>query len=171
MLSRDPTDALIRALIATGRAATPAEVAAIVARMASAPFDGRELPVPPDQRGLIADGRPLGTRADSLRQHLARRIVIDQQWTSETTTADYLADLRAAILVPGALLAVYSRRGGMIAAILADTAAAVPVAGLGPGWLPAMLIVYSVDRGVLITGYQCTSLATTGIPQEVRWLT
>ncbi len=36
--------------------------------------------------------------------------------------------------------------------------------------LPEILVVYSADRGMIITGYQLSSLSQTGIPAEARWL-
>jgi hypothetical protein len=35
---------------------------------------------------------------------------------------------------------------------------------------PNLLVVYSADRGVLITGYQFSSLAHVRLPGEVVWL-
>ncbi len=37
-------------------------------------------------------------------------------------------------------------------------------------FLPELLVIYSADRGILVTGYQCSSLATAAIPKEALWL-
>ena len=78
-VSGHPADRLIRDLIRTGRAATGEEVARIIERMASAPFDPRSVPVGVRQRGLAYQGITLGERADSLTYHLAQRVLQDKQ--------------------------------------------------------------------------------------------
>ncbi len=35
-----------------------------------------------------------------------------------------------------------------------------------PDSLPMVLVVYSADRGIILSGYQVSSLDRTGIPQE-----
>ena len=70
MQGEHPADRLIREMIATRRRATPEEVAAIVARMANAPFDRRIVPVRVVERGVAYQGHSLGAREDSLRYHL-----------------------------------------------------------------------------------------------------
>ena len=170
MSSQHPDDVLIRELIATRRAATAGEVATIVARMASAPFDGRFVAVLPEHQHLVYADYRLGWRVDSIRYHLARRIAIDGQWAKRTTTEQYLNDLRAAMLAAAARLTIYFRRGGFIAATLTATTLVIPQERLGVDFLPELLVVYSVDRGTLVTGYQCSSLATTAIPEEALWL-
>jgi hypothetical protein len=170
VLSHDPADQLILELIATRRPATAEERAAIVARMASVPFDERDVAVSPEHRLFTYANRQLGPRASSVVYHLVKRVIVDRQWAAAMTTAEYLTDLRSAILSPRARLAIYSRRGGTIAATLTATTLVIPEARLGQDSLDELLVVYSVDRGVLITGYQCSSLATTGIPSEALWL-
>jgi len=46
----------------------------------------------------------------------------------------------------------------------------VAVAFSQPVSLPDMLVVYSPDRGIILTGYQVSNLDRTGIPAEARWL-
>src|SRR5215211_2778926 len=109
--SQHPADRLIRDLIATRRRATPEEVAAIIARMASAPFDGRTVRVVPALRGVLP-----GATANALTSHLAKRVFDERQWASGTTADDYLNDLRRAVRSPAGRLLVYNRRGGNLAA-------------------------------------------------------
>jgi len=33
-----------------------------------------------------------------------------------------------------------------------------------------LLVIYSADRGIIVTGYQFSELPETGIPSEARWL-
>jgi hypothetical protein len=85
-----------------------------------------------------------------------------------TTEAEYLADLRHGIRSPDARLVVYSARGGVIAATWGPNTVPTYHRGSHPeAWL---FVVYSVDRGMLISGYQASSLATVRIPGSARWL-
>jgi hypothetical protein len=169
-MSQHPADLLIRRLIQTRDAAAPEEIEQIVERMATAPFDQRALPVPMRLRGLSYQGQTLGVRHDSFGYHLVKRVVDERQWTEGTTAADYLEDLRRGVRNRGVRLAVYERRGGFMAAALTATAAAVPLSRRAAESLPNLLVVYGADRGVIISGYQVSSLEQTGIPGEARWL-
>lgn len=169
-LSQHPIDQLIRHLVRTSRLATSADITAITERMADAPFDRRIVSVPTALRDLWYHGQQLGANQDALSLHLLKRVVIDRQWAAGTTEAQYVADLRRAIREPPAQLAVYARRGGHLAVTLTPTATAVPVERRTPNSLPYVLVVYSADRSIIITGYQITDRRQTGIPQEARWL-
>jgi hypothetical protein len=60
----------------------------------------------------------------SLERHLQQRVE-EEQWSTATSSADYLDDLRS--LASGAhTLLVYERRGGGIAALIASTALLYP---------------------------------------------
>jgi hypothetical protein len=168
--SQHPTDLLIRELIASGRAATEAEIAAIVDRTARAPFDPRVVPVAAELRGLTYLGQALGPRDSALNTHLVKRVVAEVQWAYGTTAAQYLADIRRAVRSSGIRLALYERRGGPIAAVLTPTELVLSPAERGPSALPLFLVVYSADRGIIVSGYQVSSVLRTGIPQEARWL-
>src|SRR4051794_34945686 len=95
--SQHPTDLLIREMIASGRAATAGEIAAIVERMASAPFHPRVVPVGMKYQGLPYLGRALSNREQALFFHLTLRVVYDEQWRMGTTEREYVEDLRRAI--------------------------------------------------------------------------
>src|SRR5262245_23410534 len=88
----------------------------------------------------------LGPREPTLRLHLARRVLSEDQWVAGTTVAEYLDDLRRSVRAPGARLALYADRGGNIAATFGPTS--VPVAHQGPRALPWLLVVLSADRGM-----------------------
>ncbi len=169
LASRHPADRLIRALIATGRPATPEEVAAIVECLASAPFDRRPVPVPTRMRGMSYQGRVLGARDDSLAYHLVKRVLEERQWAEGTTAAQYVADLHRAVRA-ASRLTVYERRGGPIAATVTPTDRVLSVEQLGEEPYPLILVVYSADRGIITSGYQISGLETAGIPKEALWL-
>jgi hypothetical protein len=167
--SQHPIDHLIRDVIVSRRLASPEEIAEIVNRIATAPFDPQpDVPVLRIHRGLVYQGQQLGARASSLTYHLIKRVVDDCQWVFGTSAAEYLADLREAVVSPDARLVVYNRRGGSLAAILAQNR--IPLARRGDGALPLILVVFSADRGTIITGYQASSATETNIPEDGLWL-
>ena len=102
--------------------------------------------------------------------HLAQRAAAEGQWASGTTAAEYVDDLWRAVRSPRARLAVYVRRGGPIAALVTPTSDVIPADRLGPGALPWLIVVYSADRGILITGYQFSTFDEVSIPEDARWL-
>lgn len=168
--SQHPADRLIRELIQTRRNVGAGEIERIIERVATSPFDPRVLPVPGRLRGLTYRGRPLGDRSPTLTTHLVQRVVADGQGADGATEAVYLAGLRLAVQEPLARLLVYPRRGGHIAATLTATDQVVPLERRGPRPLPLLYVVYSADRGIIISGYQASSLLTLSIPGDTLWL-
>lgn len=166
--SQHPTDHLLRELIATRRAASLSEMAQVHERLATAPFDPRPRRMPSPLRGQFVDGDPLGERAESLLVHLAQRIA-EGQWAEGTTRGQYLDDLRRTVRRADARVLVYERRGGAIAAALADND--LPPSRLGHAPQRLVFVVYSADRGIVVTGYQTSGLHTLDIPGDARWLT
>lgn len=169
-LSQHPVDQLIRELIDTRRPATPDEIRQIVDRMAAVPFGSGQIPVPRKYRGLIYLGYTLGSSDDALVLHLTQRVVAEGQWVVGTSAGEYVGDLRRAVRAPSARLAVYLRRGGHVATVVCRTADVVSPERLGPGTLPWLIVVYSADRGILVSGYQFSSFATVSIPEDALWL-
>ncbi len=163
-------DRLIRELIETDREATSEEVGRIVGHIAAAPFDPRVVPVAVDHRALTHEGRTLGSRENALVYHLVQRVVVERQWAEGTTPERYLADLRQAVRTPDARLVVYFRRGGHIAVTVTPTDRVLSPGRRGVGELPNLLVVYSADRGIIVTGYQFSTIEATGIPRDARWL-
>jgi hypothetical protein len=168
--SQHPVDRLIRELVQTGRAATADEVERIVERVATVPFNPRLVRVARQHRGLTYQGHTLAARADSLAYHLIQRVVVESQWSYGTAAQQYVADLRQALRSQQARLVLFERRGGFLVATLTPTAVVVPTIRLGTDPKPHLLVVYSADRGTLITGYQFSALEEVSIPQEARWL-
>jgi hypothetical protein len=98
------------------------------------------------------------------------RVVVERQWTPGPTAQQYVRDIRQAVRHPTARLVVYIRRGGTIAAALVPTALVVPAARRGHRARRNVAVIYSVDRGVIITAYQYTDVTTISIPRDARWL-
>jgi hypothetical protein len=168
-LSQHPADRLIRELIRIGRQATGEEIQQIVEKAATAPFDTREVRVPQLLRGATYQGHTFTNRASCLLIHVAQRVLLDEQWSPGTTEGVYLSDLHQAIRHPLARLSIYVRHGGTIAGIFSPTT--VPEARHGADTLPWTYVVYSADRGRIISGYQVSSLDEVNIPAGARWLT
>jgi hypothetical protein len=112
----------------------------------------------------------LSVREPSLIYHLVKRVVIEEQWAVGTTAEQYVADLRRGAMHSQARLAVMLHRGEYLALVVAPTANAVPAERLGPQWQPDLLVVCSVEHGMLRTGYQFSTLNRIDDPPEVRWL-
>lgn len=169
LLSPHPIDRLIREIIATRRPVPADEIDRIVDRIATAPFDPQaDIPVLMKHRGLTYLGQTLGPRASSLTYHVFKRVVDEGQWAFGTSAAEYLHDLREAVRSEGVRVAVYERRGGDIAAIVAQNR--IPRGRLGRGALPSILVVFSADRGTIVSGYQISSGTPSNIPEAALWL-
>ena len=169
MESLHPIDVLIRELVNRVRAPAADDEATIPAHIALAPFDPRsDVTVPMKDRGLTYAGRSIGARASALVLHLAQRISGDAEWSETTGAEEYLADLRAAIRHPDARFGLYQRLGGFIVAVVAPND--ISPERLGPGAKPWLCVVYSADRGTIITGYQVEAIPPTGIPEDALWL-
>ena len=98
-----------------------------------------------------------------------QRVIGDDQWAVGTTEAEYLADLRRAVRTAGSRLVTYSARGGALAASFGPNT--VPASRRGASAEPWLFVVYSADRGILISGYQASSLQAVRIPGDALWLT
>lgn len=79
-------------------------------------------------------------------------------------------DLRQAVRDPRSKVVVYNRRSGPIAATVTPTDNILPTTRRGSRALANLLVIYAVDRGTIITGYQFSARDKAGIPQEARWL-
>lgn len=145
-MSGHAVDDLIRELALTRGPASGLEMATIRAHVAGAEF----------------------LSADSLEGHLEKR-KIDGQWAVSTTADEYLLDAQSAAR-SASTVAVYFRRGGSLAALVGSTADIVPTSRLGPRCQPNLLVVYSADRGKVISAYQFSSLAQLALPGDTRWL-
>jgi hypothetical protein len=162
---------LTRAIIAGSRRPTASDIDQIIERAATAPFNPEIVVVPRSQRGLAYFDDTLGRRAPSVLAHLVKRILAERQWSNGTTVADYLDDLRRGVRHEAARHAVFARRGGSMFVSLAPTDAVVPEERRGPRWDPIFVVVYSADRGIIVSGDQASTLGMVAIPGDVQWLT
>ena len=113
-------------------------------------------------------GLTLGARAPALTYHLMKRVVGDRQWAKGKTADEYLSDLHGAAQAPDARIALYRRRGGHLASVIA--ANRIAPWRLGSEAAMWLLVVFSADRGTIITGYQTSSDVPLNIPEDALWL-
>jgi len=69
-----------------------------------------------------------------------------------------------------ASVAVVAIGGGAIALAIAATADVIPPPRLGAGAQALLVMVYSADRGTIVSGYQASSLARIRIGENAIWL-
>jgi hypothetical protein len=170
LCSQHPIDVLIRRIVAATHRATESDVEQIFERVATSPFNSRFVAVPAAVQAKVYGHRRLGPREPEIVIHVLTRIFLDGQWRVGTSTDEYLADLRAATRASHVRLAVYTRRGGSMAAVIAETEVVVPAARLGAKSLPHLLVLYSADRGIIVSGYQFSEMAAVAIPGDAQWL-
>jgi hypothetical protein len=166
----DAAHRLMRQAIAGDPTPSVDEIQQIVDQIVGAPFDPRMVRPAPSMRHLTFGSYSFTAEVPSLIYHLAKRIVIDEQWAPDTTPEQYLEDLRQAVQHPTARLVVFARRGGDLAATVAPVDAVVPLQRRGVRALQHLIVVYSVDRRMIVTGYHFSDESTVSIPREARWL-
>jgi hypothetical protein len=160
-------NALARDLWRTGRAPTPAEIEILLARIASAPFNEKMAPVDRSIAGMPFQGRPLRIGEPSIRAHLAKRVLLDEQWIETTTEATYLSDLRRVAAEETTGVAVYRFEKRIVVAVVGPNG--VPAARRGVPSLPLLLAIYDSGRGRLVTGFQIRSELDVDVPEGVQW--
>jgi hypothetical protein len=62
------------------------------------------------------------------------------------------------------------RQGGFIAISIAATDDIAPRERLGVAREPMLVVVYSAERGIIISGYQASSPSKVSIPGDALWL-
>lgn len=166
-----PADTLIHDLIAHPRAATEEEIRLITERMASAPFNTDIQRVPRDERGRTYQKITLGARAGSLSLHLFRRVMEDNQWVVGTTAEAYVQSLQRAARDTRNRLVLYRHwQARDLAAVIVPTTNALFPEQLGTKAEPNLFVLYLAHRGILISGYQFSSMETIRIPGDALWL-
>lgn len=163
-------DQLIRELILSERQASPEEIEQIQQRMIHAPFNDKKVRVPARFQELVYQEHMLGEKSPSWLYHLTVHTKGDRQWTNDTMFNQYLEDLRQAIIHPDARLALYIRHTEHWATAFVATDAIIPESRRGADTLPQMLVAYSADRGMIVTGYQFSDYSKLNLPEVIRWV-
>lgn len=166
-----PADRLIHDLIAHPRAATEAEIRLIADRIATAPFNPATQKVSLANRKFDYQGATPGRQTDSLTLHLIQRVMRDRQWAMGTTAMDYLRSLHAATRSESVQIALYRQwEERDIAVVIARTRTVLSEQQLGPRSETNLVVVYRADRGILVSGYQFSTMDKITIPDDALWL-
>lgn len=104
----------------------------------------------------------------SLAEHVTKRLR-QHQWRPPLAPGQYLDDLRAAVRA-ASRLGVYRRRGGSLAVVVAPRVDVLPESRAASESQRLIVVIYSADRGTIITGYQVADLAEVSLPEDVIWL-
>jgi hypothetical protein len=154
--SDHPTDRLLRDLIRSPRAVTAAEVADIRARISAAPFNPHGVTTSELVRGRIYLGRTVRPWEESPFSHLVQRVLVQQQWADGTTIHEYLQDLHEAARDPAGAIFAGVLNGRPTVQVIAPNH--IPTLRLGRGSRPWIAVIYSPNRGMLVSGYQVRRL-------------
>lgn len=166
--SQHPADRLIRELLVSGRRTSDHEIRTILERIASAPFNSREIAV---NNALVEQeylGLRIPHRAEASLAHLWKRVLVDEQWAEGTTVDEYVADIRASARDVNARLVIAVIRDSPSAGVLAPNRS--PLQRRGPNAGPLLFVGYSVNGGMITTGYQTADQAHVRLPVNARWL-
>ncbi|MBI2954242.1 MAG: hypothetical protein HYY30_08010 [Chloroflexi bacterium] len=160
---------LIREWINPKRVPSEAEIRNVLEYVAKAPFRSAVTGVDKVAQGQMFLGRRLNAKEPSIVAHLAKRVLVESQWTESTTLDQYLADIHSVAGDPDVKMAVYVRRGkALYLGLLGRNR--VPSERLGARPENYLWVVYSPDYGTIVSGYQVSGVANIGLPEVVRWL-
>ena len=166
--SQHPADQLIRELLISGRRATDDEIRSLLRRIGTAPFNSKDIAVDGDLVGIEFLGQMIPERAEALCAHLWKRVLVDEQWAEATTADEYLADLRRSIADVSARIVIAVIRGSPSAGILAPNRTPIGRRGANSGAF--VFVGYSVNGGMITTGYQTLDQTRIRLPRNARWL-
>jgi len=165
----DEPNKLIRAQLDSRRTLTPEEMQRVLDHMAKAPFSLRSVSVDRSIRGRVFQSRILGDKEPSIIAHLAKRVLVEQDWADDVTPVEYLDHLRSVIDDPALRKAVYlSKDKRLFVGLLAPNR--IPEARLGKNHSALLWVVYSADYGTIVTGYQVRGIEEITLPKDARWL-
>ena len=106
----------------------------------------------------------------SLTDHLSKRVSEERQLAPGTTAEDYQRAIKRAVTSSEASVAVYQRRGGNLAAFIVPTDHVIPVEKQGPKADPHFAVIYSSERGSILSAYMISSKEELSTGEHTRWL-
>ena len=166
---QDEPNRLIREFLDPLRVPTDREIGKILNHVAKAPFRSGRIRVDEDLLVAVFSGRTLDKREPSLTVHLAKRVVVEEQWAIGTTEEQYVADLHSIVDDAELRMVVYRSRDGQCKlGLLAPNR--LPRERLGGNSEKLLWVVYSANYGTITTGYQVSSVDRITIPKGARWL-
>jgi len=157
-------DRRIRQIVAGSRTPSIEDAVMIQNRAANAPFYRKEANVPSDLTGTqLPGGHVIGERDQSIYIHLAKRIQ-QRQWPITTSPESYLNDLQTFAKRDDVKMLLYERRGGNMVAFIGSS----PYTEKGSE--KNMIVVYSADHGMIVSGYQFSDFTNLNLGTNQRWL-
>ncbi len=102
-----------------------------------------------------------------LERHVRQRVA-DEQWQAGLTASELRSDM-ARFAIYARMLGIYTRRGGAMACLLSEVEGVVEPQRRGPYAEALAIVVYSIDRGKVITAYQFSAMTQLSMPEDARW--
>jgi hypothetical protein len=152
-------DDLIRSLVSGDRAPAEEDAVDILNHTAGSTFFMGRRNIPRPLQDLMREhGYAVPERGDDLIYHWAKHVLGDEQWTPDTTAADFLKNAMDAIVHPDVRLIVQRTRAGhRVAVAICSVENVVPFVRWGPRVGNDLLVVYSADVGRIVSAYMTSS--------------
>ena len=116
-------------------------------------------------------GYPILDRGDDLIYHWAKHVLGDEQWTPDTTPAEYFEYAMDAVIHPDVrLIAQVARSRHHVAVAICSVEHVVPVIRRGPRVGTDLLVVYSADVGRIVSAYMTASTSQIVSRAGTVWL-
>ncbi|MCL4518144.1 MAG: hypothetical protein M1587_03000, partial [Thaumarchaeota archaeon] len=160
---------LIREFLDPKRMPTKEEIRKILDHVARAPFSTRPVKVEDELVGKTFLGRELRGKESSIIAHLAKRVLLEEQWSGSTTPDQYLDDLHGAIRDPDLRRVVYRGKDGIVNVGFLAPNKLLPEK-LGKNSRPYIWVIYAADHGTIRSGYQVSGVEAISLPEKARWL-
>lgn len=170
-VSNDPTDVLIRDLLASQESPTIGEVRQIIQRIAAGLFPSSRKSISKAmQVAAHRYGHTLSNRGDSLTYHWAKHVVLQEQWDPRLSAIDYLRYVRNTIMhMRTEILLSTDYIDRTTVYFFASTDNIVPISDQGAGVAPQILVVYNAEDGLILTEHMLSSSSKTREKQGI-WL-
>lgn len=140
----------------------------IRAHVASAPFSIRLVSVPVALRGQTFQGVQLEGKLPNDFLHLAKRILVEQQWGQGTTLDEYAVDLRSAILSEYSAIVFYNDQNENYIGFFKYSP--LPPSRRGLAFRNFVYVVYTATWGAIKSGYQVTVKANFRVEENPLWI-
>ncbi|MEM7537399.1 MAG: hypothetical protein AAF639_34835 [Chloroflexota bacterium] len=142
---------LIHDLVQNNRVATDTEIKQLTDYVGRAPFSSRPLKMNRWLRTELSNrGVPVSSaKRPSVEIHLLKRIYLDEQWSSATTSTQFISDLHTAITHTDCRIWTYELFGEVFAGFIAPS----HIHNV-PKPEKFVFVAYSADYDKIKTGYQ-----------------
>jgi len=110
----------------------------------------------------------LGETSTSLQYHLFTRVVVDEQWANWIDEQEYLADLFSVVTSKSSRIGIYTRYDGNFISFINDNT--IDETHLGRKSLSNVIVIFSLQRDAIISGYQFSLMSKIKLGDNIRWL-